>query len=151
MKARLVFLTLSILGLLVGVVACGRVSGPQVEVQNAWARPTFVGMGGKVTSAVYMTLVNRGSEADRLVDVTADIAEAAEIHESYKEGDIMKMRPVEGGLEIPGGGQVQLRPGGYHIMLIGVRRPLKPGDKFTITLRFEKSGERQVTVEVREQ
>jgi len=105
-------------------------------------------MGGKVMSAVYMTLVNEGGAADRLVAVAADVAEAAEIHRSVIEGNVAKMVPVKGGIEIPAGGRVELKPGGYHVMLIGLRRDLKPGDHFTLRLRFAKSGERQVDVVV---
>lgn len=148
---RMRFLLVGVAVLLGVVAGCTRSTGPDIRVENAWARPASVGMGGKVTSAAYMTLINKGGAADRLVGVMTDVAEAAELHQSVMEGDVMKMVPVQGGIEIPAGGQVELKPGGYHIMLIGVKRDLKPGDRFTLRLRFEKSGERQVDVVVKAQ
>ena len=144
-------------GLLLVVVllaACGRATGPRLRVENPWARPAkpmaMSGMEGKVNSAVYLTIVNEGDQADRLIAVKSDVAEATEVHESVREGDVMKMRPVTGGLEIPPRGRVAFKPGGYHIMLIGVTRALQPGDKVTVVLVFEKSGEMRVEAEVRE-
>ena len=136
--------------LLMVVAGCTRSTEPNIRVEDVWARPASVGMGGKVTSAVYMTLINEGGAADRLVGAVTEVAEVVEIHRSVMEGDVMKMVPVKEGLEIPAGGRVELRPGGYHMMLIGLKRDLKPGDRFMLRLRFEKSGERQVEVVVAE-
>ncbi len=134
------------------VVACApsQPAGPKIVVEEVWARPTRAGMGGKVTSAAYMVIKNEGSDPDRLVGAMSDIAEAVEIHQTVMEGDVMKMRQVEGGLEIPAKGEVRLKPGGYHIMLIGVKQQLKPGDRFTLILEFEKSGKKTLQVEVKE-
>lgn len=144
-----------VLGIIAVLVLAGcagtRSAGPQIEVKNVWARPTRAGMGGKVTSAAYMVITNKGSEADRLVGAMSDVAEAVEVHQTIKEGDVMRMQPVEGGLEIPAGGSVELKPGGYHIMLIGVKRELKPGDRFSLVLEFQKSGRKVIQVEVKEQ
>lgn len=143
----------------VGVVvlaACGGVgapAGPKIKVENVWARPSRMGMGamqGKTTSAAYMTIVNEGREADRLVGVMSDVAQSVELHQTVKEGDVMRMQPVEGGIEIPAGGKVELKPGGYHVMLIGLNRELKPGDRFSLVLEFEKSGRQTIQVEVKE-
>lgn len=95
-------------------------------------------------SGGYMTITNNGSQPDRLVSITAPFASKAEIHEMTMEGDVMKMRPVEGGLEIPAGGSVTLEPGGYHIMFMGLSEPLKEGESRKAVLTFEKAG----TVEV---
>lgn len=144
-----------VLGIMAVLVlnGCGgaRSAGPQIEVKNVWARPTRVGMGGKVTSAAYMIIANKGDETDRLVGIMSDVAEAAEIHQTIREGDVMRMQPVTGGLEIPAGGSVELKPGGYHIMLIGVKRELKPGDRFSLVLEFQKSGRKTIQVEVKEE
>jgi len=64
------------------------------------------------------------------------VVENVEIHQSIMEGDVMRMQPVEGGIEIPAKGQVELKPGGYHIMLINLKRELKPGDRITVVLEF---------------
>lgn len=139
-----------ILVLIVAACAPSQPAGPKIVIENVWARPTRAGMGSKVTSAAYMIIKNEGNEADRLVGVMSDVAEHVEIHQSVMEGNVMKMRPVEGGLEIPAKGQVELKPGGYHVMLIGVKQPLKPGDRFTLILEFEKSGKKTLQVEVKE-
>ncbi len=134
---------------------------PQIEIQNVWARPSRVGMGmGKsnnmgqagmgATSAVYMTIVNKGREADRLIGASSDVAKHVELHQSIREGDVMRMQPVEGGIEVPAKGKVELKPGGYHVMLIDLNRELKPGDHFSVTLTFEKSGTKTLDVEVKE-
>jgi len=102
------------------------------------------------TSAIYMTVVNKGRESDRLVSASSDVAKHVELHQSIREGDVMRMQPVEGGIEVPAKGKVELKPGGYHIMLIDLTRELKPGDRFTVTLTFEKSGTRTLEVEVKE-
>jgi len=106
------------------------------------------GMGS--TGVVYLTLINEGREADRLISAASDVAETVEFHETKMEGDVMKMQPLPEGIEVPAGGQVELKPGGYHIMLINLKRDLKVGDRFTVTLEFEKSGTLNVEVEVRE-
>jgi copper(I)-binding protein len=105
--------------------------------------------GGGV-SAAYMHLQNRGEAADRLLTVASDVAEVVELHESRMEGEMMQMRPVEGGLEILAGGSVELAPGGYHIMLMELARDLAPGDAFTLTLTFESGATLVVGVPVYE-
>ncbi|MBI4505455.1 MAG: copper chaperone PCu(A)C [Chloroflexi bacterium] len=103
--------------------------------------------GGGV-SAAYMTLTNRGASADFLVGVRCDMASAAELHESVREGDIVRMRPAAR-VEVPAGGQTALAPGGLHVMLVGVKRELVPGAKVPLVLRFERSGEVGVEAVVR--
>lgn len=105
---------------------------------------------GGANSAVYMVLTNGGTAADRLVAAQADVSNAVEIHETKMEGDVMRMQPVEGGIEIPAGGQVELKPGGYHVMLIGLTRDLNVGDKFPVTLEFASGAQLQVEAEVRQ-
>jgi copper(I)-binding protein len=114
-------------------------------VDQAWARPS-IGEGGN--TAVYMKLVNGGAAPDRLVAVKSDVAEGASLHETRTEGDIMKMGPVEGGIAVPPGGTVELKPLGLHVMLTTLKRPLKNGDLFPMTLVFEKGGEVAVEVKV---
>ena len=152
---------LLLMGLL---VACGSRTppGPKIRVENVWSRPAMV-MGGVEsgqshssagemgsTGVVYLTLINEGREADRLIRVRSDVAEAVELHQTKIEGGVMKMQPVVGGVEVPAGERMAFKPGGYHIMLIGLKRDLKVGDRFAVTLEFEKSGVVTVESEVRE-
>ncbi|HSO46634.1 MAG TPA: copper chaperone PCu(A)C [Rhizobiaceae bacterium] len=99
-------------------------------------------------SGGYMNISNSGSAGDRLVTGSADFAGKVEIHEMAMEGDVMKMRPVEGGLEIPAGGSVELKPGGFHVMFIGLKEQMKPGEKRKATLVFEKAGEVEIEFDV---
>jgi copper(I)-binding protein len=146
---------------LVGVLAaCGAPAGPSIKAEDVWSRPAMAatesggmaegGMGMAGTGAVFMLLINEGKEADRLIGGQTDAAKAVEIHETVMEGDVMKMQMLAGGLEIPAGGEVLLKPGSYHVMLIGLQRDLKVGDKVSVELQFEKSGTMMVEAEVRE-
>ena len=120
-------------------------NGPGIVTSDAWAR-TSVEVG-----AVYVTIKNQGNESDRLIGVSTTAAKTVEIHESFMDGDVMGMRPVEGGLEIPAGETVKLKPGGHHIMLIDLVEPLLIGHDITLTLQFEKSGEIVLEVEIKAQ
>ncbi len=129
------------------LTACGgRNRG--MEVKDAWARssPMNADMG-----AVYFTVINHTGQADALVGVRTEVANAAEIHQSILEGDVMKMQPVPGGrVEVPQGGTVTFKPGGLHVMLMGLKQPLQPGQSFDLVLHFEHFGDVRVQVEVRE-
>jgi copper(I)-binding protein len=92
----------------------------------------------------FLTIENTGTESDRLISATSDIAGETQIHEMAMEGDVMKMRPLADGLEIPAGETVVLAPGGYHIMFMGLKQTLVEGEKVAVTLTFEKAG----TVEI---
>jgi hypothetical protein len=93
-------------------------------------------------------LQNNGSTADRLVGAESDVAEAVELHISEMKGEVMTMRPIEY-VEVPANGQAELKPGGMHIMLIGLKRDLKAGEKVALTLVFENGGRIDVEAEVR--
>lgn len=99
-------------------------------------------------SAAYMTLTNRGGIADWLVSARCDVAGVVELHESVREGNVVRMRPVPR-IEVPAGGQVTLAPGGLHVMLMELKQELKPGAKVPLVLRFERSGEIGVEAIVR--
>jgi len=116
-----------------------------VQVEKPWARAT---PAGATTGAVYMTLDNKSNAADRLVGASTDVAATVQVHEMSMENGTMKMREVAGGLAIPAGGSVVLKPGGYHVMLIGLKKPLKAGDSFPLTLQFQKAGKVSITVPV---
>jgi hypothetical protein len=117
---------------------------PGIAVEQAWARAT---PGAVKTGAAYLTLVNNGKLSDRLLGVSTPVADSASLHETKMEGGIMKMRPL-GPVDLPPGKSLELKPGGNHIMLEGLKHPLKEGEHFPLTLAFEKAGTREVTVMV---
>ncbi len=117
----------------------------QVEIEQAWSRAT---PPGATLAAGYMKIENKGRVADRLLAVSSPLAARVETHVTMKEGDIMKMRPVKS-YEIPAAGSFELKPGGAHLMFVGIKRPFKDGDRIPATLRFEKAGEVKAQFEVR--
>ena len=127
--------------------ACAPEGDPRIEVQNAWARPA---LAAGHSSAAYMTIRNSGAGPDKLTAVTSGSSEQVGLHRSANEGGIATMRSIEGGLEIAGGASAQFAPGGNHLMIEKVSRPLKVGDRIRLVLRFERSGERAVEVVVRQ-
>lgn len=92
----------------------------------------------------YMTVTNNGTVSDRLVSGSGTISKRIEIHEMSVENDIMRMRPLADGVEIPAGETVTFKPGSYHIMFMGINEPFKEGARKTITLKFEKAGEIEI-------
>lgn len=161
---RVLGLGVAVLLLAAVLAACGGPSGPQIKTEDIWSRPAMAikvgesdsghsgegGMGMAGTGAVFMLLVNNGGEADRLIGGKTDVAKVVEIHETVMEGEVMKMRMLPDGLVVPAKGETLLKPGSYHLMLIGIQQDLKPGNTFTLELEFEKSGTIQVEPEVRE-
>ena len=91
-----------------------------IVVETPWTRAT---PGGARVAGGYLRIVNNGSEADRLIGGTSDIAQRFEVHSMEMRDGVARMAPVEGGLEIPAGETVELAPGGYHIMFMGLERP----------------------------
>jgi hypothetical protein len=116
--------------------------GGDVQVSNAWARAT---PGGAQTAAAYATL--QSAAGDRLTGVATPAAQKAELHNMTIDNGVMKMRAVDG-IDLPAGQAVTLKPGGYHIMLTGLAKPLQEGQAFPLTLSFAKSPAREVTVTV---
>lgn len=110
-------------------------SGP-LTVRSAWSRAT---PGGATLGVGYLDIRNTGPAPDRLTGVSSDIAGRAEIHQSVMEGTVARMRPVEA-LEIGANAAAELKPGGYHLMFLGLKRPLREGERFRATLRFERAG-----------
>lgn len=140
--------------LFLGLAGCGSEAGsPAIEVLEAWARPRAVEReaGGVLpgsNSAVYLEMRNHGSEPDRLLGGETPAATAVEVHESIMEGDVVRMRRVEG-LELPGRGAVALRPGGAHLMLLDLCDDLRDGDTVSLTLIFQRSPPVSLRVPVR--
>ena len=108
-----------------------------IEVGKPWSRATP--KGAKVAGA-YMTITNKGTAPDRLVGGSTSAASGFEVHSMVMEQGVAKMRPVEGGLEIKPGETVELKPGSFHVMLMGLKQPLQKGEKVKGTLEFEKAG-----------
>lgn len=116
----------------------------QIDIGHPNARPSNP---GQQVGAGYLKLANQGAAADRLLSASSPAAAAVEMHSMAMEGDVMKMRQVDA-IELPAGATVELKPGGYHLMLTGLKGPLKAGDKLPLTLKFAKAGEVVVTVNV---
>jgi copper(I)-binding protein len=121
-----------------------------IQLDNAWARraPSMVQGGesrqgsGAMTAGngvVYVTISNRGSEADALLSAATDVANTAELHETVEQGGKMVMRPLPK-FDVPAGGKLEMKPGSYHIMLLSLKQDLKPGDTVNVGLTFEKAG-----------
>jgi periplasmic copper chaperone A len=103
---------------------------------------------GQPSGAAYLSIENSGKAADKLIAVSTPIAKSAEIHTMSMEGNVMKMREVQG-IEVAPGGKIAMKPGdGYHIMLMGLKKSLKKDEKFPLTLTFEKAGKVDVDVHV---
>ena len=95
-----------------------------------------------------MTITNKGTVGDRLVAASSPVAGKVEIHEMTMQDGVMKMREIAGGLPIDAGKTVSLAPGGYHLMLMELKAPLKQGDKVPVTMTFEKAGKVEATLSV---
>jgi periplasmic copper chaperone A len=119
----------------------------EIRVVHPFSVPT---LPGKDVGAVYIGLENKGVQRDQLIAASSDRAERVEIHTMSMEGDVMKMRQV-GELEVKGGETIKMKPGmGYHLMMFGVKQPLKVGDKFPLKLQFKQSGSVEVSVMVQD-
>ena len=108
-----------------------------IEIGHPWSRatpPTAESGGG------FLAVTNTGTTPDRLIAVKSPAADKVEIHEMKMDGNIMRMREVEKGIEIPPGATVELKPGGFHVMFMGLRAPFAKDAKVPLTLVFEKAG-----------
>ena len=113
-----------------------------LKAEQAWARPT---VAGQQAGGAYVILHNGGATADRLLGGSTPAAERVEVHEMRMDGSVMRMRELAA-LELPAGKSTKLEPGGRHLMLMGLKAPLKVGDKVPLKLRFEKAGEIEVVL-----
>lgn len=123
----------------------GAAHAADIAIDRPWSRATPAGAS---VGAGYVTLKNSGAAPDKLISASApDVAGKVEIHEMTMDNGVMKMRPVQG-VEIPAGKSVELKPGGYHIMFMGLKKPLKAGESFKGALTFEKAGTAPVEFKV---
>lgn len=114
-----------------------------IDIGHPHARAT---VAGQSTGGGFLKLANGGAD-DKLLAATAAVSASVELHSMSMEGDVMRMRQVDG-IALPAGTTVELKPGGLHIMFIGLKAPLKAGAKFPMKLKFEKAGEVEVIVNV---
>lgn len=117
-----------------------------IAIDQPWSRATPA--GAKVGGG-YLRITNNGKETDRLIGGSFPIASRVEVHEMAMEGDVMRMKQVQGGLEIKPGASVELKPGGYHLMFMDLKSPLTEGQTVKGTLVFEKAGAVEVEYSVR--
>jgi copper(I)-binding protein len=117
-----------------------------LEIHHPASKAT---LPGQPVGGGFMTITNKGGEADRLVSITApDVSDDVQIHEMAIENDVMKMRQLPDGLEIPAGGTVELKSGGFHVMFMRIKHPFKEGETFKATLNFEKAGKIDVDFKI---
>jgi copper(I)-binding protein len=141
--SRRFFLALSI-ALAAGVSTPAQAIRPGgLQIDQVRARAT---LPNQPVGGGYLRITNNSSADDRLLSASAyTVAQTTELHSMAMEGDVMRMRPVDA-IALPRGKAVELKPGGLHLMFMGLKAPLNPGDTFPLRLRFEKAGE--ITVEV---
>jgi copper(I)-binding protein len=137
-------LVATILLLTVSAAAQEQRVGPLL-IERPWIRETPKGAS---IAAGYLKITNHGQSADRLVGGTTAAAARVEVHEMSMQQGVMKMRPLQAGLEIKPGAAVELTPGGLHIMLVGIKERLTPGQRVRVTLSFEKAGAADVEFDV---
>lgn len=142
--ARTIAFALLAATVLSGAAFADDYSTKMLRVSNPFARATPP--GAKVAGA-FMSIENQGKEADRLVSASSPVAGLVEIHEMAMDGGLMRMRAVKG-IDLKPGATVELRPGGYHVMLEDLKQPLKEGDQVPLVLTFERSGTLEVKVNV---
>jgi len=126
------------------LLACSALQAQTVEVKDAWIRSTVQGQQG---TGAFMNITAK--DAARLVGASSPVAGVVEVHEMKMEGDVMKMRAVPS-LDLPAGQTVQLKPGGYHVMMMDLKQTLPKGSTVPLTLRFKdaKGAESQVELKV---
>jgi copper(I)-binding protein len=137
---------LFLLALHAGAVGAHSHEKGDIQIRHPWSRATAP--GAKV-GAGYLEVRNNGAQADRLLSASTAAAKRVELHVTQRDGEVMRMREVKA-LEIPARERFTLRPGGAHMMLVDLAQPLKKGDRFKMTLRFERAGEIEIEVEVQD-
>jgi copper(I)-binding protein len=141
MKSVLSSLLAAAFILAIGPASAHEYKAGSIEIKHPWARAT---PKGSEVAGGYITLINTGSEPDRLIGGSNAFAGKFEIHEMSMDGGVMKMRMLPKGLEIKPGQTVEFKPGSYHLMFVGLKQPFEKGKRVKGTLQFEKAG----TVEV---
>lgn len=127
-------------------VPIGSVVTPGVTVKEPWSRQAMGGDNG----AAFMTITNATSQDDRVISAETSIAQRVELHETMELDGVMSMIPQPDGFPLPAGATLELKPGGKHVMLMGLVNPLAPGQTYELTLNFEMAGPITIKVPVRE-
>jgi len=128
--------------LLVGVYPMKSRGSEQIIIDKVWSRPvhsTIDSLGNFLSNGVVYLTINNTGTADTLIFVETDVCKKAELHQSKRVDGMMTMQMLKNGLAVPADESVEMKPGSYHIMLIGMRISLDPGDTFALTLHFEKN------------
>lgn len=144
MKRLLLLVVLGILVLSACATQAPAAKVGSIEILNPWVRPA----GADENTGAFMVIKNTGDQADKLVKAEFSGGMMTEIHETKMVDNVMKMAPVDG-VDIPAKGQAELKPGSFHVMVMGLMKEIKVGDKVEITLTFEKAGTVTVAAEVR--
>jgi len=132
------------LALVAGAALAQSYAVKDLVIEHPYARAT---PPGAKAGGAFLTIRNKGSTADRLVDASTPAAKFVEIHEMWMDAGVMKMRAIPG-IDIKPGAKAELKPGGFHIMLLDLKQPLQSGDRIPMTLVFEKAGKVEVSVAV---
>lgn len=126
-------------------LAAHDVAAGDLKIGHPWSRETAPGQSA---GGGFLTITNTGKQTDRLVSATSPAAAQVQIHTVSMTDGIMRMRELPGGLEIPAGATVTLKPGGFHIMLVGLKAPLKQGTMVPAELRFQRAGKVKINFKV---
>ncbi|MFT5181980.1 MAG: copper(I)-binding protein [Alphaproteobacteria bacterium] len=116
-----------------------------LTVVHPWSRATAP---SQKAGGVFLKIINDGDQPDRLIGIESEMADQASLHAMIRDGDVMKMRPVEDGVEVPANGEVELAPGGKHVMLFGLREQLIKESTIPLTLIFERAGRFEIVAVV---
>jgi copper(I)-binding protein len=134
---RITILLATAISLLAGAASAEDYTIGTIRIENPWARATPKGAD---VAGAYMIISNKGTASDRLIGGSTPVAGRLEFHRMLMEQGVMKMRPVQGGLEIKAGQTVEFKPGSFHVMLMGLKQPLEKDQRVKATLEFEKAG-----------
>ena len=138
--------TLAVLALSASAVLAHDFTLGDLKIHHPASKAT---LPGQPVGGGFMTITNTGAAPDRLVSIAApDVSDDVQIHEMAMENDVMKMRQLADGVELPAGAKVELKPGGLHVMFMKIKHPLKEGESFKAVLNFEKAGPLDVTFKV---
>ena len=140
------FVAAALMGIAVSAAQATDYKAGSLVIADPWSRATPKGAS---VAGGYMKIINNGATPDRLIAGSSDVASSFEVHEMSMTEGVAKMRPVQGGLEIKPGQTVELKPGSYHIMFMGLKKPLAAGEHIKATLMFEKAGKVDVDYDVR--
>ena len=144
MRGFFIAAVLAIAAIVSGAVQAYEFKVGDLLIDHPWARASI---GQAKAGAAYLVVSNGGSEMDRITAAETPVAKRAELHTHIMEGGVMKMRSV-GAVEVAPGEPVVFQPGGLHVMLMGLKAPLKEGESFPLTLKFEKAGKVEIQVKI---